>query len=196
MPSRRPDRAQSPIKPLRTTRNGRSNRTHTAFDATLTTRLRRRPFRDASARGRGRGRGREEKSGSAYGFRRAIRPAAIRLLLESRRHELFDLPHSGQSWFDHAHTQMAEAIALGPLPPSADAREIGDLILSSSFGVHEADKNGFRGVDTDRALRLLWTGLLREFGCDDPETILGAVHAVTVARDSADSRGDRGAPRS
>lgn len=107
-------------------------------------------------------------------------PAAVRLILESHGQGLFDLPYTGQSWFDYASTQVSEAVALGQLPQSADPREVGDLILSASFGIYEANKNGFHLVDPDRALRTLWAGLLREFGLVDAGAIFSAVRVVTL----------------
>ncbi|MCP1427808.1 AcrR family transcriptional regulator [Microbacterium foliorum] len=107
-------------------------------------------------------------------------PAAIRLVLESHEHHLFELPYTGQSWFEYAYAQVGEAVALGQLPPATDPREVGYLILSASFGVYEANKNGFRLVDPDRALRMLWTGLLREAGVADPAAIVDVVHVVAL----------------
>lgn len=107
-------------------------------------------------------------------------PAAIRLVLESHEHHLFELPYTGQSWFEYAYAQVGEAVALGQLPPATDPSEVGYLILSASFGVYEASKNGFRVVDPDRALRMLWIGLLREAGVADPAAIVDELHAVAL----------------
>jgi AcrR family transcriptional regulator len=111
--------------------------------------------------------------------------ASIRLVLESRRHRAFDLPALPFDWFDYCERQTAEAVRLGQLPDGTAPREVGLMIINSSFGLFEAENQGFREIDTEAGLRDLWLKLLVGLGATDPPALLAATVALPASAEPA-----------
>jgi AcrR family transcriptional regulator len=98
--------------------------------------------------------------------------ATVRLIVESRRLGVLDVPDVVFRWYEYADAQMIEAAQLGQLPADTDAVAAGRLILSASFGLFEAENNRLRPVDTGAALQTLWRRLLIGFGADADAVLL------------------------
>ncbi|MGD8194293.1 TetR family transcriptional regulator [Herbiconiux sp. P18] len=111
--------------------------------------------------------------------------ATIRLILESRRFGRFELPGLPFNWFDYTDSQLRDAVQLGQLPPEAEPREVGQLIINAAFGLFESENQGFQPVDTEAGLRDIWLRLLVGLGAADPEGLV----ASTIVLDGRDLSG-------
>ncbi|MDO9396366.1 MAG: TetR/AcrR family transcriptional regulator [Herbiconiux sp.] len=105
--------------------------------------------------------------------------AAVRLIIEGRQHgDLQVSPTFG--WREHIAAEMKTAVQLGQLPAETDIVSAARQIVTSAYGLFEAENKGLQPSDTERGLRLVWTNLLVGLGAHDAAGILKATAVLTA----------------
>lgn len=118
-------------------------------------------------------------------------PRAAIALLTNRSTLEIELPEVPFDWFEVADSYLiaattAREIAIEQLPVdtsgSPSTRATADVLINSSFGVHQAHHHGLESVDILELLARVWRPLLVGFGAHDADAMIGDSQREILSR--------------